>query len=371
MSFLSSLKKLFFTTESVAKSAVDKAVDYTKEKAGDLVEVAKETATDIGEKTSGLREAVIEKANVAIEKVEEVTEKVVEKASDVAETAWEKTKDVAENVAEATSKVVDKVEDIAESSWEKAKDVASDAGSKTAYAVTKGSEMADVSMTKPVEDLTDTSDFVESSHSKVADSANVESETIGDKISGLFEKTKEAASEAVDHISDSDIVKKAGAIAENVGSKVMETGAVAMDKAAQISENVGAKVLDASDQAWDKIGTVKEALAEKAKEVAGDLSQKFDDTVKKAETFLAEEDAKPKKDFADQTLTTGPDLLAGKDDFFAKASQYADGNYDAFSEGKITVTEQNKSDKQPSKTAGQEDHDGDGNDLIDDAIIVE
>lgn len=162
------------------------------------------------------------------------------------------------------------------------------------------------------------------------------------------------------------MVKKAGAIAENVGSKVMETGSAALGKASEISENVGAKVLDASDSAWDKIGTAKDALAEKAKEVVGDLSQKFDETVNKAETFLAEEKATPKKEFADETLTTGPDLLASKDDFFAKAGQFADGNYDAFSEGKITVT-----DKPASKAAGQDDHDGDGNELIDDAIIVE
>ena len=61
MGFLSSLKRLFFTTESVAKSAVDKAVDFTKEKAGDIAESAKETVSDISEKTSGLRESVMEK----------------------------------------------------------------------------------------------------------------------------------------------------------------------------------------------------------------------------------------------------------------------------------------------------------------------
>ena len=32
MGFLSSLKRLFFTTESIAKSAVDNAVDFSKEK---------------------------------------------------------------------------------------------------------------------------------------------------------------------------------------------------------------------------------------------------------------------------------------------------------------------------------------------------
>lgn len=56
---------------------------------------------------------------------------------------------------------------------------------------------------------------------------------------------------------------------------------------------------------------------------------------------------------------------------FAKASQYADGDYDAFSEGKITINQTETVIKTPAKTAGQDDHDGDGNEQIDDAIIVE
>jgi hypothetical protein len=152
----------------------------------------------------------------------------------------------------------------------------------------------------------------------------------------------------------------------------METGGALASKAADISENVGSKVLDSSDKAWDKISDVKDALAAKAKDVTEQIGKKFDETVDKAEKFLAEEDAKPKKEFADKTLTTGGDLLESKDDFFAKASQYADGKYDAFNEGKITVTNPNPSDaKKPAKTAGQDDHDGDGNEQIDDAIIVE
>ena len=121
-----------------------------------------------------------------------------------------------------------------------------------------------------------------------------------------------------------------------------------------------------------KIGEAKDALAEKAKDVAEQVGKKFDETVEKAEKFLAEEDAIPKKEFADETLTTGGGLLEGKDDFFSKASQYAEGNYDAFSEGKITVTNPEASaSKKPAKAAGQDDHDGDGNEQIDDAIIVQ
>ncbi|MBK8370992.1 MAG: hypothetical protein IPL20_06375 [Saprospiraceae bacterium] len=51
----------------------------------------------------------------------------------------------------------------------------------------------------------------------------------------------------------------------------------------------------------------------------------------------AEEAMQPKKEFADETLDAGGSLLDNKDDFFNKASQYADGHYDAFSEGKVVV----------------------------------
>ena len=55
MGLFGSLKRLLFTTESIAKSAVDKTVDFTKEKAGDFADAAKETVADISDKTAGLR----------------------------------------------------------------------------------------------------------------------------------------------------------------------------------------------------------------------------------------------------------------------------------------------------------------------------
>ena len=270
MSFLSSLKKLFFTTEAITKSAVDKAVDYTKEK-----------ATDFGEQASGLRETVIDKTHVAGEKLE----------------------------------------DIADRSWDKAKDIAND---------------------------------------------------VSGKVDSFFDKAKETAIQTKDKLSENEWVQKAGDVAENVGAKVIETGQNALDKAGAISEVVGSKVMDTSDKTWDKINDAKDTLTDKAKEVADQIGKKFDETVKKAENYKAEEQAKPKQEFSDKDLTTGDDLLSGKDDFFANADKYAKGDYDSFSEGKITITESTSNiEKTPSKIAGQEDLDGDGNDLIDDAIVVE
>jgi hypothetical protein len=219
---------------------------------------------------------------------------------------------------------------------------------------------------KTKESLSDASEYVQSSYVKTTDAASSTLDNVIDKSKGLIDNVTEK-------ISNSEFLQQVGDVAENVGNKVIETGGVLANKAADISETVGAKVLESSDKTWDKISEVKESLAEKAKEVADAVGKKFDETVSKAETFLAEEEAKPKKEFADDTLNTGAPLLEGKDDFFAKASQYGDGNYDVFSEGKITVTNPDgvSSDKKAAPIAGQEDLDGDGNDLIDDAIIVE
>jgi hypothetical protein len=65
--------------------------------------------------------------------------------------------------------------------------------------------------------------------------------------------------------------------------------------------------------------------------------------------------------------------LDGFDDFFSKASRFADGDY--HNTGKqdedITIDKTNKKDRpdQTGKLPGFKDNDGDGNELIDDAIV--
>jgi hypothetical protein len=331
MGFLSSLKRLLFTTESVAKSAVDNAVDYTKDKAEDLTLAAKETATEFAEKTAGLRESVIEKANAAYGKVETVVEG-----------AWDKTKEVAEEVAEAAETAMDKVMDITDDKKTKVEELAGDAG-----------------------------EFVQSSYVGSTETSASGNEQVSNTLNNIMDRAKDSASNLAEKIAESELVQKVGEIAETVGSKAIETGEVVADKAAEITEKVGSKVLETSDKTWERVVEAKDALAEKAKEVAAQVGKKFDETVEKAEVFMSEENAKPKSDFAEETLSTGGDLLSDKEDFFSKASQYADGDYDAFSEGKITVVKEKATIKEPAKAAGQEDHDGDGNEQIDDAIIVE
>lgn len=258
MGFLSEIKKLLFASKSVAKHQGEKGIEYGMEKGAELASKGKDVLSDVGgdiiDKTSGLRDAVIEKSGDTLGSL---------------------------------------------------KDTAGDAlgGLK---------------------------------------------DTAGDAFGGL----KDAASDTYDSLADNELVNKAGDFAEGVGEKVIATGGDLLDKA----------------------GDVKDSLVEKAKEVSDQMSEKLDETYEKAKAFEAEEALKPKGEFAEETLTAGGSLLDGTDDFFSKADKFADGDYGAFSEGKTTISKPENIDitpKEPIKAAGFIDADGDGDEIIDDAQIVE
>lgn len=348
MGFLSSIKRLLFVKKSVTKSAAEKTADYAKEKGGELTNKAKDIVEDTGdsimEKTSGLRDAVMSKA-----------EDLAEMGRDLAEDAVEKSKEFAADASDMAESALEKGKDMAQSAIEKGKNIAGDISDKI-----EGSEV-----------VKKTADVSESVGDKVlivgetlVGGAKTVSESVGEKVLDTGEK----------------VMDKAASNLEDVGSVVLDKGAYVMDRAKDLSEQVGHKALDAAED-----------LVAKAKEFAGDMSEKLDQTIENAQKMEAEEALKSKKDFADETLDAEGSLLEDTDDFFSKADKYASGEYDAFAEGKITIKDTDgivlKASDTPSKpsldydaatdaaiesdskAAGFQDLDGDGNELIDNAII--
>jgi len=251
------------------------------------------------------------------------------------------------------------------------KSVAKSAADKTAdYAKEKGADLMD-----------DATDLMSNASEKISDSTAGLRDSILEKGSDLMNKSKDTLESLSDNVKDNEIVKKAGDFTESVGEKVMESGAEAIDKLKDVSEKVGEKVMDvggdlgekfgeASESVGAKVLDAKDKVVEKAKEVTDKLGEKLDETIEKAEAFQAEQDAKPKREFAEDDLDASGSMLEGTDDFFSKAEKYADGDHGAFSEGKITITESEGTTKKDiAKAAGFEDLDGDGNELIDDAIV--
>lgn len=224
----------------------------------------------------------------------------------------------------------------------KAEEIGEDILEKGAETLSKGKEIA--------------GDVVGKAGAKLGDL----SESMGDKLADLKDKAKGI----LDDAGNSESAQKAGDFTEKVGKKVMEVGGEAAEKAADLSEKVGEKVLDAKDK-----------IMEKASEIGEKLSDKYDETYEKAKALEAQEALEPKGEFADTPLDAGGSLLEGSDDFFAKAEKYAEGEYSDKSTMKVGDTEiklpEPDSQKELGKVAGMVDGDGDGNELVDDAIIIE
>jgi hypothetical protein len=136
------------------------------------------------------------------------------------------------------------------------------------------------------------------------------------------------------------------------------------------------------DPLVDKAADIAKSKVDKAKEMfdkASDKIQgKFDETLKKAEEFEAQE-AKEKADNPtgireDSTHADAlkGSLLSGTDSFFDKAAKFAEGDYSGSQEGQITINEPGAdANKNTGSVKGFEDLDGDGDEIIDDAIVEE
>jgi len=182
-----------------------------------------------------------------------------------------------------------------------------------------------------------------------------------DSIKKNADELKEKARSKMEEISESPAVRKAAETAEMIGEKILDGGENVVEKAKDLSEDVGEKVLD-----------VKDEMLKKAREVADKAGEKLAETMDKAEKWAEEESKKPKREFAEEDLDISESMLSDKDDFFSKASKYADGDYAAFSEGQVNIEKIEQQKKQSTeKATGFEDLDGDGNEIIDDAIINE
>jgi len=333
---MSWLKRLLFGAESISKSAGRKAKESAKdlgedivEKTGDAYEKAKDVAGDLGEK-------VYEKADDAFDKFKDFAEDVGEVVKEKSSEYFEKAKDVAENLGE---KVKEKTGD----AYEKAKDVAEDLG-ENIHKRTDELKGKAKSFTERKE--------IEVEPSPAAD----------DDFDSLVEDT----------LKESDIEKTAAPIVTEAVRKAAEEVNLKDDSGTSVDE-----VIDKAKKAYSKFDEHAQRTIDKIDEKTRDVIDKIDD---KVEDLL-----KPKKsEFADKPIDMGKSTLEGTDDFFEKASKYADGDYS----DDPNITSQVKGEtidieaeilddvKEVEEVieTGEDafrDHDGDGDPYIDDAIISE
>lgn len=281
-----------------------------------------------------------------------------------------------------------------------AKDTASDVGSTMKE---KGSELFD----------------------KAKNAAGDLTESFSEKAGEFVEGAKDVANKTYDSLAENEMVNKAGDVAENVGGKILDAGKKFEEKAGAVAENVGGVILDKGSDLVEKGKDLSENIGEKIHDIAGDVSEKAkdlgstimdktNDLVEKANAEAAKHDLENQideattlgerlekhikgKDILDQKdPPIGYDklnesLLDGKDDFWSKAEKFAQGDYsgkgnenaptdnnDIFAntqerQKQLEENIEEKPEKKPFKgeIKGFTDIDGDGDPLIDDAIIDE
>lgn len=218
-------------------------------------------------------------------------------------------------------------------------------------------------------------------------------EDLGEKI---VTSTKEGFKEAKEAVSDlwekkddwsqktpPPPVENAESKAFQTGEKIGENVAKTWEKAKEEGKEIVDKAVKTSDKVWEKAEEVSEDVWNKAKTVAEKVGKKFEEGVdgmlekaKALDKTIEEERDKVdanRDGWADTTvkdkLKEHESTLKGKDDFFERASRYAEGDY---SMGKPIVT---KSENP------EENLDGDGevplpplpktDDFADDAILDE
>lgn len=275
MGIFSEIKKLFFVTTSVGKSAADKGIDLAKDAGGELVDKAGDLASAAGSKATSLGGDILDKAG-------DLGGNLADKTGDL--------RDAILHSAEGTMKMVEKNETL----------------------------------------------------KKVATTA----ENIGEKVLSTGE----------------DLLNKGGEAVESIGSKILGENHEHLEKAKDFTEKVGGKVLETKDN-----------IVEKASDIMDDINTKIDETLEKAQAEEAAEAAAPPPEpfYEKMKDSKNESLLDGTDDFFSKAEKFADGDYAGVQEGMITVDDTvHEVEKEVAKAGGFTDHDGDGNELVDDAIVV-
>ncbi|SER00878.1 hypothetical protein [Neolewinella agarilytica] len=350
MSVFGDLKKLFFGAKSVAKHQASKAGEAAK----DIGEDLKSQSDDLLDATKDAAKEVMDKAPEYFEKGKEALEGLTDKIWEEADSALDKGKELKDKASEVIN--------------EKLEDLRPEAAEKHPFDVMdeEGLDLSDLTDTPAAEAPKKVIDF----ESDVVEDTKAAAGKLADKAAGAAKTAAAAVAGAAGPALDA--AAKAGAAAKDVAGDVA-------GKIGDVSEVVGAKVLEKGDEFLS-------AAAEKG----ADLKGKFDDFVDhanvEAEKMKLEDSIEAAKRAGEQaeararafdgdeaSRNTSESILDGTDSFFDRAARFAEGDYHNEGGKEMTIQDNPDATAKPEGglISGFLDSDGDGDSLIDDAIIEE
>ncbi len=265
----------------------------------------------------------------------------------------------------------------------------------------------------------ETSEHWRKKSEEFSEKAKETAEDIGEDLHEQSERAKDFAEEVGEDILEKadKFWKKTQDVAEDIGEEVIKRSKPYMDKAKRFAEEREQAFQQRQESKTrqqppkDTTDKTSEEDEDLASSIIDDAFEEKDEIVKEAEKQventedemdnILDEASKLSADLEEKTASSedssfeegenegspevGYDklkgsLLDGQDDFFAKAQRYADGDYfdeksslsdEEEDEMKITKDPDYKKEESEGTVYGFEDMDGDGDEIIDDAIIVE
>jgi ElaB/YqjD/DUF883 family membrane-anchored ribosome-binding protein len=276
--------------------------------------------------------------------------------ADMKKLLWAK-KAVAKSAAKKGAK---EFQDITAEGYDRVKDFTDDVTEKAEDAFDKAkdyvsSKKESSSWEKPEEEFVPSGETGSDTVDPISETMKKAAQSGGKK----FEQAKKAGGEAIEQVKKTggEVLDKAVEVSDKVWEKVEEAG----EKVA--AANIPEKAKDLVDKVGDKINTTMDDMLKKAEE----LDKTIED---ERQAMDADGDG-----YADvpthQKLRDQGSLIDDKDDFWSKAESYAEGDYSMGKARVVGTDDSTKDDGDDGSLKGFEDRDGDGDPLMDDAIIVE
>ena len=344
MSIFSDLKRVFFGAKSVAKHQGGKV----EGKIRDVADDASDAAEDLADATKEAARDLMDKAPEYVAKGKDALEDLSDKIWREADAAVDKGKALKDQASDAINA---KLSDLKPKVEEPDPFEGFDLGTpgKPGQVDRSNLDFGDLTVSEPPaapgqKKLIDfESEFIQDAKTKAGKAASAANEFVTPSL--------DAAAKAGNKLAG-----KIGDVSESVGKVVMDKGGDLLDKAAQTGANAKDRFDDFVDHANVEAEKMRAEEAAEEARIAAEVAKARDKAF----------DGKEAGRSADSTLS-------GTDSFFDRADRFAKGDYHDEGGKDMTIKRNPNPEAKPQGglIAGFNDNDGDGDSLIDDAIIEE
>ncbi|GAA5221991.1 hypothetical protein [Membranihabitans marinus] len=350
MSILNDIKKLVFGAKSMARSAGRKLTDESDE----MLEEIKNTGSKVAKDVMVGAEIIGEKASGELKKIQD---KYMNFHSEVEKSGNEFKTKVDADVANAETAAQERMAALRKRAEEFREELKS------------ADNLADQDIEKTISELNAESSAIKEDLVDTAETIRQKAKNFHDEATESFQKEGKKATSGLDRLKEST-----EAIGESIFGKtsdVLNAAKIHAEKMGELLEKKGEALYQSTQNYLNEKDENGMSIIDRAKASLDQIKNKWNKTVDDAQKMAEEEKNKGEYVSKDPNMENlKKSELDDKDNFWRKAEAFAAGDFDKVKD--VSISKIETKDNRPKPNApGFEDQDGDGDEIIDDAIIVD